>query len=311
MITFLIVIPIFNVEEYIKESLDSLIAQSYGNFKAILVNDGSTDNSGKIAQTYCKNDSRFICISQENQGVSSARNTALNYIATKIAIGGGQNSYYVAFLDSDDYLESNALSHIADIINKNNIDTLISNKSFLATSNNDKSLFDYKIFKRKLENHIFTPQELLKISPRSKITTTWAFVFKWEVLQNLYFPSDIYCGEDIIFCTSATLKSRNIYIDSTPIYHYRIRENSLVQSKNDTKKADSSFKIANIFYKKLRNESNKHIRKFYKYNIKQSIKDALFYAKNCHYENLSFAKKDLAKFMTFMGLKYRFYYYFS
>lgn len=80
MIFFYYVVPIYNVEDYIAKCLDSLLAQRYGHFKAILVNDGSTDNSGKIAESYAKKDTRFIYLSQSNQGVSSARNTALKWI---------------------------------------------------------------------------------------------------------------------------------------------------------------------------------------------------------------------------------------
>ena len=79
-IKFYIVIPIYNVESYVGECLESLLAQSYKNFSAILIDDGSTDKSAEIANYYTKKDSRFVLLSQKNMGVSVARNSALDYI---------------------------------------------------------------------------------------------------------------------------------------------------------------------------------------------------------------------------------------
>ena len=75
MLALSIIVPIYNVEKYLKECLDSIQAQTYSNFQAILINDGSTDESPKIAQEYAQKDSRFILINQENKGVGAARNT--------------------------------------------------------------------------------------------------------------------------------------------------------------------------------------------------------------------------------------------
>lgn len=314
MINFYIIIPIYNVESYIKESLDSLKMQTYSNFKAILVNDGSSDKSGEIAQDYCKNDTRFIYISQDNQGVASARNVALDYIFNipLSKMRGGQSEQnsttYIAFLDPDDYLEINALSHIAEILSNNKVDTFISNRSYCIIDNN-RQISSYTTLKKHLENRTFTTQELISIAPDSKLTTTWAFIFRDAVLKTLRFEC-ITNGSDVPFCTFATLKSQSIYIDSMPIYNYRIRQNSLMRSNNHAKKANSHFKIADIFYAKLQNETDKNLIKFYYYNIKQATKQLLLCLKNCDSTNLAFSKKDLAKLMSFVGIKYRLHYYF-
>lgn len=77
---FYIIVPIFNVEGYLKQCLDSIQNQSYANFRAILINDGSTDKSSEIAKIYAKNDERFSLHNQANQGLSNARNKALEII---------------------------------------------------------------------------------------------------------------------------------------------------------------------------------------------------------------------------------------
>ena len=82
-IKFFIIIPIYNVESYLHQCLDSILEQTYTNFDAILVNDGSTDSSEKIAQEYVSKDQRFMLFSQENQGLSGARNSGLEIVQSK------------------------------------------------------------------------------------------------------------------------------------------------------------------------------------------------------------------------------------
>lgn len=78
---FYIVVPIYNVQNYLRECLESVQNQTYGAFCAVLIDDGSTDLSAKIAREFCQNDSRFTLISQENRGLSEARNAGLDFIA--------------------------------------------------------------------------------------------------------------------------------------------------------------------------------------------------------------------------------------
>ena len=89
-----VIIPVFNVEKYLARALDSLLAQTHQNWEAIMVDDGSTDGSASIAESYCKKDNRFLLTRQENQGQAVARNNALNMISGN----------YVMYLDPDDML---------------------------------------------------------------------------------------------------------------------------------------------------------------------------------------------------------------
>ncbi len=94
-----IIIPIYNVEKFLPKCLNSVVSQSYKNIEIIAVDDGSTDESGKIADKYAQNDSRIVVLHKKNGGLSSARNAGL-----KLAKGK-----YVLFLDSDDYITSQAV----------------------------------------------------------------------------------------------------------------------------------------------------------------------------------------------------------
>ena len=101
-IKFSIIVPVYNVEKFLRESLDSIISQTLKDFEVICVNDGSTDNSLDILEEYAKNDSRFKIISQENQGQGIARNKAIDIAQGK----------YLLFVDPDDWIETNALEQI-------------------------------------------------------------------------------------------------------------------------------------------------------------------------------------------------------
>lgn len=89
-----VIVPVYNVERYLARCLDSIVNQTYQNIEIILVNDGSTDTSGEICQRYAQNDSRIRIFTQENQGLSAARNTGLDHM----------NGEYIVFIDSDDYV---------------------------------------------------------------------------------------------------------------------------------------------------------------------------------------------------------------
>lgn len=108
MYKFSIVIPVYNVEKYLKECLKSLQTQTYAKFEVILVDDGSQDKSGEICDEFAKHDKRFMVFHKSNGGVSSARNYALDRITGD----------YVKFVDADDVLSSECLSDMADILER-------------------------------------------------------------------------------------------------------------------------------------------------------------------------------------------------
>ena len=99
MNTISVIIPVYNAEKWLTEALESLKVQTYGDFEAILVDDGSTDRSAAICQSFCNEDTRFRLISQSNSGVSSARNIGID----------SAKGEWIAFMDSDDIMPPDAL----------------------------------------------------------------------------------------------------------------------------------------------------------------------------------------------------------
>lgn len=114
-VSFSIIVPVYNVEQYLKECIDSILEQKECEFELILVDDGSTDNSGQICDDYAITDSRVHVVHQENRGVSDARN-----VGTRLA-----KCDYILFVDSDDYIASNSIKSIGEVICHENFPDLV------------------------------------------------------------------------------------------------------------------------------------------------------------------------------------------
>ena len=110
-----IIVPVYNVERYLEQCLESIVNQTYGNIEIICVNDGTKDNSGVILSRYAENDSRVMVINQENQGLSGARNTGMRYVHGK----------YVMFVDSDDWIDLDTCEQAVSMAEKYNADLVL------------------------------------------------------------------------------------------------------------------------------------------------------------------------------------------
>ena len=107
-----VIVPVYNVEEYLEECLESIQNQTYTNFEVILVNDGSTDASKEICERFCRQDSRFYLINQENKGLSGARNRGMSE----------SHGEFITFVDSDDVLKEDMLEQLIKQVTLDDID---------------------------------------------------------------------------------------------------------------------------------------------------------------------------------------------
>ena len=112
-----IIVPVYNAEKYLQKCLDSILEQTYQNLEIIIVNDGSTDNSGQICHEYEQKDSRIIYMEKENGGVSDTRNTGLDRMTGS----------YVTFVDSDDWLEPNYVQFLYEKLIEHQADIVVGN----------------------------------------------------------------------------------------------------------------------------------------------------------------------------------------
>lgn len=213
-----IIVPVYNVEQYLRKCLDSIISQTYKNFECILVDDGSTDSSGKICDEYSLKDHRFSVVHKTNGGVSSARNTGLD------VIGGS----YVTFIDSDDYVTDNYLEYLYDMINAFKADVaavsyeMVFNETAKDTSAN---IDDYKkiCFERK-----DAIKELLQIRNISQMV--WAKLYKTELFEQIRFPVGKIYGEDLAVIFDIVLLADKVVCSNAALYKYCMRKGSVMQS---------------------------------------------------------------------------------
>lgn len=218
-----VIIPLYNTEKYIAKCLDSILEQGLtsGQYEIIVVNDGSTDSGLQIVGEYCNQYQNIRLISQENAGVSAARNHGL-----KEAKGE-----YVHFVDSDDYMEAGAYSHIFNVLLKGKTDYDIIKFHSITV---DKYA-DVEKATNIAESRIIYEgehyEQILKYGAFS--TFVWnLFIRKSVLLENkIYFPTDIIVCEDIIFNLDlATIKGLKVMLCNTNAYRYVLRENSAVSS---------------------------------------------------------------------------------
>lgn len=220
-----IIIPIYKVEKYIHQCIESVINQTYKNLEIILVDDGSPDNCPQICDSFAEKDNRIKVIHKENSGLVSARQAGL-----KAAAGD-----YVGFVDGDDWIEPDMYEKIALAIDETNADGAICEFFYSYVDKETKSDYalDQRFYSREdIENKIF-PTMLFKQPYYSFgiFPNCWTKVFKKEILRNNLYNVDkrIRLGEDISFTYPCIMDCSSIcYVDNA-LYHYRINPESMTK----------------------------------------------------------------------------------
>ena len=202
-----IIVPCYNVENYIDKCIESLKNQTYKNIEVIMINDGSKDNTLKVIKSSVGNDKRFKIIDQENCGIGHTRNKGIS-----LATGD-----YIAFVDSDDYVELNMYEDMIDNLEKNNSDIVVCN---------------YYKFNSKNRQKIKSGEEVefnLSIFESPKIINNvgycpWNKVYKIELFNDIKYPVDKKF-EDLSAVVKVFSKANKISKINSYLYNYRINEN--------------------------------------------------------------------------------------
>lgn len=243
-----IIVPVYNVEDFLIECLDSICGQKFSDIEIICVNDGSTDNSQKILNNYSKNDDRIKIINQKNCGLGCARNTGLKYA----------NGEYIAFIDSDDYISRDYVELLYDNMILNSSDVAIS--KIARFENNDEIIYSMPAFP--LEE-IFKDVDFNKFTFNYKnikmhiLNTSFSAVikmYKKEFLDkfNLKFPQGI-AFEDVLFHVQSLLNASKISFVPEFLYYYRLsNENSIMHDKS---KIQDIVKVCNSVEDFLKNSN--------------------------------------------------------
>ena len=236
-----VIIPVYNVAKFLPECLNSVINQTYENLEIILVNDGSTDDSGKICDKYALKDDRIKVIHKKNGGLSDARNTGL-----KVSTGD-----LIAFLDSDDYLAKDFYEKLITRLQNDNSDIAIGETYYVypdqIKTDDRANYYNFKSNKKIISS----------IADKSNLIYScacWNKVYKSELIRNnnLKFPYGLYI-EDVPFTFSSIVYSNRISLVKGAILYYRRQEQSILATAKKNRIPFDIFSIYDICEEFLNN----------------------------------------------------------
>lgn len=229
MATLSIIVPIYNVEKYLAECLDSILVQTFKDYELVLVNDGSTDNSEKICNDYADKDRRIKVINKINGGVSSARNVGIDSSSGEL----------IAFVDPDDLLEPNMYETLINALHDNEVDMSVSRvktKNYNTNTTSVSSIWgkaDIPIEKNAIEKYLIPA---IILNKTYSLVSVFNKVYRKEIFDDfgIRFDETMHFAEDArLNFTILTKIKKLVYVDQ-PLYNYFIhKRESLVQLFRD------------------------------------------------------------------------------
>lgn len=217
-----VIVPVYNVDQYLHRCIDSILAQTFTNFELLLIDDGSKDNSGKICDEYAHNDNRIKVFHTQNNGASAARNYGIDK-----SVGE-----YISFIDSDDWIEP---SFYSDFFGNDDYEYDIYFQNYICHNQDGtttyKKLSPCSIKGKSLDDAI------LYLMKEVKFGWSWIKIFKHSIITDykLRFDYNISFREDELFTLQYCQHIKSLCIRSATNYHYYIHPNSLTRSFNDPK----------------------------------------------------------------------------
>ena len=219
MVKIGVIIPVYNVAPYLARCLDSVLAQTFSDWELILVDDGATDESGKIGDAYAARDQRIKVLHQVNGGAAAARNAGLDI----------NTAEYIAFIDADDYVEPNYLAAMFDAQQKY--------QTRMAVCGTERCHADGQIeIRSAMPNPIMTAQSVLTCLLRGDDPITsgpYAKLYHRDLFRELRFPVG-HISEDLAIMYQLVAQCDQIATVSLPLYHYLYRPTSVTATTHQT-----------------------------------------------------------------------------
>ncbi|HEX1965245.1 TPA: glycosyltransferase family 2 protein [Streptococcus pneumoniae] len=216
-----VIIPVYNVEKYLRRCLDSVVNQTYKDIEVILVNDGSPDNSKEICEEYVAKYSNIQLINQKNAGLGAARNTGLQYITGNA----------VTFVDSDDWLELDAIEYYVASMKKSDADIVVTQmirkKEYFSNEGTNGTTIKEEV----LNQEQFT-KKYFKIDGNNIEYYACAKLYKREIAREVKYPVGLF-AEDVPAAFGYIIRSQKIFYSTKVTYNYFFNDNSLTAKFTD------------------------------------------------------------------------------
>ena len=233
-----VIVPVYNVEPYLEECLDSIINQTFNEIEIILINDGSTDRSGEIMERYALQDSRITVITQPHEGVSAAKNAGIRKASGK----------YILFVDSDDSIIPDTMEVLYRKATETGADIVIGN-ALICHPDGSRSVF--LLHDRDLNNGLLWTGEsvFVKLVEQNTIPLAILFFMRRDIIikNKLFFQKNI-IHEDEIWNVKALLSAQKVIFIDFNYYFYRRREGSIMNSDNKAFRVKSLLEVSKSLY---------------------------------------------------------------
>lgn len=299
-----IILPVYNVDKYLRKCIDSILNQTYKNFELIIIDDGSTDNCPSICDEYKLLDNRIQVIHQENKGLSAARNVGID-----LSIGK-----YITFIDSDDYIDNKYLEILHKLIVENKADMAVCDKIIV----NDKEKETNKLITNYNNEIIDVEEAYMRMFKCNGIGfNVWSKLYKTNIVKKIKFPKGkLY--EDIFVINKIMSSVKKIIVTNYNGYYYLKRRDSITNtniSDNHMNLIEGSIKFKDYMLRNYPNLNDYTIRGYVNANFtvyRKAVLDNNFKKeyKSIRKEILSYKKDIFAnkiypfkmKFQTFLLL---------
>lgn len=213
-----VIVPVYNVEEYLPTCIESILNQTYKDLEILLIDDGSTDNSGKICDKYAKQDKRCIVIHQPNKGRSEARNNGLNHAKGE----------YISFIDSDDYIHPQMLEILYEALQKGDYDFSMTLYKEVRAKEPTQFIFTYtsqELDQNQLIYNLYQYYKRKNNYPEISFHVVWNKLYKKELIHNTSFIQT--AAEDTVFNNTIYLKCKKAIVINKEMYYWVQRPTSI------------------------------------------------------------------------------------
>lgn len=225
-----VIVPVYNNEKYLRRCIDSILTQSYRNFELILVNDGSTDNSGMICETYAKTHKNVVSVYQENAGVSAARNNGI-----KNSCGE-----YITFIDSDDFVEKHHLESMISALHEYKADIVVNDMRVVYANTKLLNSSAYQSKKVMLDGITIAQKMLYQNGLDGR---SCGLLVPSILAKKFLFPIGVVCGEDMMTVFQYFIHSKKVVLNTEKTYNYFQNTFSVMHSASFEKLRDSLYTI--------------------------------------------------------------------